>query len=867
MPSNGTKKEPKQAETAQPGQGIVLDIFNLVFIVALVALFFLDVILRGQVFFAGDIMNVYTPWQAYNHLALMSGRMPLWCDDFFMGFPLFAESQGALFYPPTRLVYFLLPGVQAFSYDVLLHFILAGWFQYFFARTLRLAPWAALLSAVAFAFSGLFLSLPINFTIFRSIVWMPLIFTFMTLGARRGSLVYPLLAAISLVFQMMGGSLQVTGITVLALVPYALFLVLSPGNGKQAGLVPLLQLILTLMLAVGLYAFQLLPTLELSGHAWRGTQGGYQVASEFSFPPEHFIDVILPTFYGAYASGTLLPARTTANFFPYFGIAPLLLVLPAFAARKRGVLIMLVLVVLFLALAVGKYGLVYQAVYSTVPFFDKFRAPDRFWCVAVFAGTILAGFGLERLVSDVESDKRGHASSAGALIATVLFLLTLFVVGAIYTPVVRSIWKEIVNGLVGLAIGPGRRGLDQAMYARWQMHLAAAFLHAMLAAVAFHFALALFGRKGRGGVLAGAVVLVTVADLYFMSFQIPALHTTGREFFRNPPHSAEVLRRDGEPNRFYSFGKQYFAREIFKFPEGDDSIWYNGGGSNNVEDYYKFREALTPDIFMHWGLTSSNGFASLFLARYFDLEGAANDQLAPLLEGTRLEAPDVEEYANRTMLIDLMANRYVLTPIEFAPTSRFSLVDGEGPIKVYRNRMALPRAWIARPESILRETGDTITRLGRGEIDPTKELILSPIPNNPSLFGDGAEGAAATRIIPVGGVGGAGARGGAVIDEQVLVEVSSPQPAYLVLADTHYPGWFAEVDGVPVNTIYRAFGYFRAIEIPAGEHLVRFYYRPGQFQLGVGVSIAIGGTLVLLILVQLLFFARPKPAARSQTSR
>ena len=869
MPSHGAGKRKESSNAAQVGRDAAADLFNLAFLFGLVVLFFLDVVLRGQIFFAGDIMNVYTPWQKYNQEALMSGRMPLWTDDFFAGFPLFAESQGALFYPPTRFVYWLSPLVHAFSFDVLLHFLLAGWFQYFLARTLRLPPAAALLSAVAFAFSGLFLSLPINFTIFRSIVWIPCIFMFMTMAARRGSLVFPLLAAVAMVLQMMAGSLQVTGITVLALVPYTLFLVVSPGEGKQPGLVPLLQLILMIMLAVGLYAFQLFPTLELGRYAWRGTEGGYDVAASFSFPPLHFVDVLFPTFFGLWLDRSLLPVSPpTANYFPYIGLAPLLLVPLALGSRRRGVFIMLILVVLFLALAVGQYGLLYPLIYKTVPFFDKFRGPDRFWMIAVFAGTLLAGYGLDRAVSGIESNKRVASTAGAGLIAVALLLAVLFILGAIYTPFVRSVWVGAVNALVRPFFNPSHPPFDPGILERWRIHLLYAMLHGLVVLLCFHYAFALFGQKGKGGMLAGTLILITAADLYAMSFQVPALHTTTPSFFTNPPRSAQVLRRDGEPNRFYSFGGMDYARSIFHFRDEDDiTLWYNGGGSDDIGDYLALREALFPNIAMHWNLTSARGFASLFLRRSLRVEESANLQLQALIEGVDREilaqggypGADMspEEWADRTLVIDLLACRYVITPHKFIPTERFSLVD-DGPMLVYRNRKALQRAWVARPERVMQEPRDVFERLERCEIDPTRTLILDPLPDSPRVFDRGAEGTASAKIKLWESAAGASARGGAIADEQVLVEVSSPQPAYLVLADTFYPGWFAEVDGQPIGTIYRAFGHLRAIEIPAGDHLVRFYYRPESFTKGKWLSIVTVGTFILLLLAQLAFFTAPK---------
>jgi hypothetical protein len=321
--------------------------------------------------------------------------------------------------------------------------------------------------------------------------------------------------------------------------------------------------------------------------------------------------------------------------------------------------------------------------------------------------------------------------------------------------------------------------------------------------------------------------------------------------------------RDGEPNRFYSFLKSMYARDVFEFTGNDDTIWYNGGGSHDVQDFYELREALSPNIFMHWNLTSSNGFASLFLERYFDLERASNEQLVRYLRNADIGDFDLNSWDNRPLLADLMASRYVLTPLPFDAPERFGLVD-DGPVNVYRNSMALPRAWIARPEAILAENQNTWNQLVQGGIDPRTSLILYPVPGNPIRYGDGVQGDAVARIRPIGGAEGAGRRGGEIIDEQVLIEVSTPQPGYLVLADTFYPGWVAEIDGVPVNRIYRAFTYFRAIEVPAGEHIVRFEYRPQSYSLGKLLSGITFGTFILLSIVQILFFSKLKAKSKDE---
>jgi uncharacterized membrane protein YfhO len=67
------------------------------------------------------------------------------------------------------------------------------------------------------------------------------------------------------------------------------------------------------------------------------------------------------------------------------------------------------------------------------------------------------------------------------------------------------------------------------------------------------------------------------------------------------------------------------------------------------------------------------------------------------------------------------------------------------------------------------------------------------------------------------------------------------------LRDTGFPGWQAEVDGVP-TPIYNANYLFRAVPISAGEHQVIFEYRPLSWRYGLVLS-AIGLVAWLLLMM------------------
>ncbi len=82
----------------------------------------------------------------------------------------------------------------------------------------------------------------------------------------------------------------------------------------------------------------------------------------------------------------------------------------------------------------------------------------------------------------------------------------------------------------------------------------------------------------------------------------------------------------------------------------------------------------------------------------------------------------------------------------------------------------------------------------------------------------------------------------------LTLTVDAPQDSWLVLADTDYPGWVATVDGVE-TPIYRANLNFRAVQIDAGLHEVRFDYQPGWLLPGALVSVV--SLLLALLLYRL----------------
>jgi hypothetical protein len=150
---------------------------------------------------------------------------------------------------------------------------------------------------------------------------------------------------------------------------------------------------------------------------------------------------------------------------------------------------------------------------------------------------------------------------------------------------------------------------------------------------------------------------------------------------------------------------------------------------------------------------------------------------------------------------------------------------------VLLNELALPRA----------------TVLGRYEVVQPARAIIDSVS---SLVQDPAE---VTRLesdpgLELGPVEGATARITEYDLNRVTVEVSTPGPGLLRLADLWYPDWKATVDGEPAP-ILRADYLLRAVPVPAGDHTVVFRFESPAIRNGLAL------TLVSLVLILGLLFA------------
>jgi len=153
-------------------------------------------------------------------------------------------------------------------------------------------------------------------------------------------------------------------------------------------------------------------------------------------------------------------------------------------------------------------------------------------------------------------------------------------------------------------------------------------------------------------------------------------------------------------------------------------------------------------------------------------------------------------------------------------------------VRLWHRRSALPRAYFVGAWREFSHVKQVLNELDRASFRPRLEVLLESEPDLGS--------SPSPEPGPVG-------RGSAEImidqPEWVEVQVNASRPGYLVLTDSHFPGWHATVNGEDVP-IRHANYLFRAVPVGSGVSTVSFRYRPQSLEHGILLS---GATAFLVV--------------------
>ena len=143
-------------------------------------------------------------------------------------------------------------------------------------------------------------------------------------------------------------------------------------------------------------------------------------------------------------------------------------------------------------------------------------------------------------------------------------------------------------------------------------------------------------------------------------------------------------------------------------------------------------------------------------------------------------------------------------------------------VAVYRNHDVLPRAFVVHRARAVQDDDEALQLLRQDDFEPRAEVLLAAEQVHSSLFASNE----ADRVDLL-----------TYDSQRVTVDVEASADGYLVLTDAWYPGWRVRVDGQEAPLL-RADVIFRAVQVPAGRHVVEFEYVPQSFRVGLVVSVA-----------------------------
>ncbi len=515
-----------------------------------------------------------------------------------------------------------------------------------------ISPLAAFAGALAFEFSDLFIVHFGNLNMIAVAAWLPLIFLFFHLSLTRLSLGWAAASGAMLAIATLAGHIQITLFILLTLGLYALWHIglafygsrftESPGDVRPLDKIsavqstlwppllrlnrrmihsfrPLLHLLITFLVTIGLSALLLLPAYEMSQYTPRA-ELPYEEAARYSLHPVQLAGLFVPNYFGRDPALHWGPWERVET--GYIGIMPLMLALVGvllYPGRLKGFFIGLGIIALLLAM--GGYTLLHGWLYAVAPGFDQLRAPARFVLLLNFSLAALAAFGLNQLLQPLDEKAR-------ATFSKLLKVLTWSLGGLIIIAVPLSYYAMLVtqdrnpaifNRAIGAASG-----------------VATFALFAIAALVVLH----LINHQKLRETWAGIAVIVVIGlDLFTLGYNVDVGHRNPVAGFDHPEALAFL---QSDPNHY----RLEVTTDIWHAWQPDTAML------NNLYDAWGLYNPLTlADTTLYWSAVAprSSGRYNFLGIKYIIASKAgapADGDIVPVFDGD----PQINIYLNQNTM-------------------------------------------------------------------------------------------------------------------------------------------------------------------------------------------------------------------------
>ncbi len=747
-----------------------------------------DMIVGSDLMSAGFFFRSFVAEVVHNPFSF-----PQWNPYIFGGMPYLEAFFGDVLYPPSLLIRHLGDIWTMLSLNLVIHIWLAGVGTYLFTRQIGLGRLPALTAAAAYLFAPYLVSFVAPWHDGKIFVTALLPFGLLLLD--RGFSRRPLLN-----FTLFGG---IIGLIILTPHPqmayfslwlYGLYTLHKLWHLWREKATPLRMLLPTglaayaVALGLAISAIQFLPgfiyTREFSPRA--DTKSGWEWATSWSMHAEEAFSLVIPEFSGVSTQG----AETF-----YWGKNPFkdnsestgalvffLALFGAVASRRRGRWFFIGVGLFSLTYALGATTPLFR-LYFLIPLVESLRAPSMIMFLLSLSAAVLAGMGVQRVMSGSDKDDAMSRAERGILLGWPALLGLLAVGFTVAGESLLGTWSAIFYPASSTEMV--QQGVSKADLALMNLPAirSGAWFAFFFVSIASGILWSIRMRKATPVLLVVIPLLVMVDGIRFGGRFVET--APAEEFIRPDPVTTYLASLPGEfrvldlsdrrgPN---SSRLPYHGIEVVAGYHGNQLRWYDD-------------------------LLGSLTMANLLNARFLQL---ANARYVILPAGQQL-------------------------PEGFLGPQAPVLARNFGPVAVYENPNALPRVYLADSVVRVEDRRAAYDAVINGSADLSEVVYLeeeSPVSVtwSPDTLQDEQ---VAIGYAHYGSMG---------------LTVSSPSPQLLVITQNWYDAWAATVNGESVDVL-RAYGSFKAIPVPAGESEVILEYHSPRFRTGAWVT---AGSLIWML--------------------
>ncbi|HIB10238.1 MAG TPA: hypothetical protein EYO20_10460 [Gemmatimonadetes bacterium] len=769
--------------------------------VGLTLLLFRSFIFTDQMLVGNDTLSLgYVARAFYADALTQLGAIPRWAPLILGGTPfLEALSAGDALYLPSTILLVLLDPYRALGWKLVVHVAAAGFFMFGWIRALGGSRSAALVAGVGYMLAPFFVSLvnpghdgkmfvtalaPLLFWVVERHFVVPRIRSFCGISLVVALIIY------TTHFQMAYFLFGAVG-------AFAIFRTaeLSLGKGKRPissgrehpAVTRFLTFIVAAFLGVGVAAVQFFPAAKYVTEDSRRIQTTREAAGEtslewsssWSLHPEEAMSLVIPEFVGGNVDSTDWTRQT------YWGRN-------AFKHNHEyiGILLLLLSLVSFVGGARSALRWFFTSLGVTV-FLFTLGTHTPVWRlfyevvpgIELFRAPsqmiFLVGFAVVTLAA-FGVDRILRAREDGqhwGRVERVLWGGAGFfglLLLLASSGTLTSVWTTVIYS----DITPARQEALQVLMPFLIRGSGIAFL--------FSIAISLMTwvlRKGYIGPLGWLASLLIFVSVDALRIDEPYVNTMDFEQWAAPTENIQaILRREQgnpEPYRLLSFRQR--GQDIFPALHGIELA-----AGHHPNDLSRYRDLI--------GMVGSSEPINLY----------ENSNIRRLLNVKYLLWPDLE------------MGRSIQGPA----IAQLQLQDGRRYETIFTDP-GLPRARLVG-SSVIKSDDEAVAYMLSEAFDPEREVVLN-------------------ELAPLDLEGGPVTGEVSWIERtpnRMSLEVSTQEPALLVIADNWFPAWKAEVDGTQVN-ILRAYHSLRAIPVTPGEHRVILTYRSELMHRSLWISIVL----------------------------